>query len=1041
MKKNILLFAILVGMAWSMAVTAAIPEMKFRRLDTRNGLSNSQVNCVYRDSRGFVWIGTAYGLNRYDGYRVKTFFSNMRDTTTMRDNYTDMIMEAYDGRLWLKQGMNYCIYDPVTEKFERNVSKEVEKFLGPHNAVEYVYIDSKKNFWIKFYEESIFYYNPTTKKSFGFPRGYSANELKTHYAIAAITDSHDGVVILTYTGELVYLNGETGKIEWENTWIKDHGAKQTQNHRLQVDRNGNFWVMAEEYTFCYINKEKRWYSTLPELLRAKGIENVPEKMQVWDLKMDNKGWLWVTTDHEGLFVVDFKNRQMRQFLNNKYDETSISENSPRQLFFDQVGTVWIATYKNGVNQYKEGMASIRHLDLGDINTVSEDLHGNYWIGSNTDGIIVYDPQKGEVVNHFTTANSPLFGNIMVGSCRAKDGSIWFGSYNGGLTRCIPSKSNPYEATIQNWKSTGSADGLSSNNVWSVTEDKWGRIWISTLGGGIQMLNLKTNKFRTWNQQNNKSLPSDYMTSMWWIKPGWLMVGTSWFWALINPVTGKLANRVPPGFEQLPVNQGSTVCVMEDSRGLIWQGSSSGVIIWDKKTNGVWLLDMTKGLFGSSVCSITEDFEHTMWVVTDHGVSKIVPQHQEDGSWRFTVRSYNNRDGLQQEVYNQRSACLTHNGLVLIGGQGGLDVINPKALSDAKSKERPILSGLLLFDEIVPVGQEIDGRIILDEALDECRSITLRYNDQFTIQLGSDAGIISNGKRFVYKLEGFNDNWVRTSELNPNITYNSLSAGSYTLLVRMLNDDGTIGDEEVELNITIQSAWWLTRWAILVYVILIALGLVWWRRRYMKRQALRMEVEAMRHELEKKQWMGQMRQQMASEKAQEPIKTPQEPKEQQMVKQTTDVVTLLRHICEDYQKTARNKTKVTFLSAAKELDADIAITEFTSAIHILMDNAVRFSVGEARISIGVARTADNKIQIQVADNGVGINDEFKATAFDHNPDIEEIGLAKVKDIVVAHDGDIRLEDNPGGGTIFFITLPIADVVEDAVVMDEEEGQEA
>ena len=88
-----------------------------------------------------------------------------------------------------------------------------------------------------------------------------------------------------------------------------------------------------------------------------------------------------------------------------------------------------------------------------------------------------------------------------------------------------------------------------------------------------------------------------------------------------------------------------------------------------------------------------------------------------------------------------------------------------------------------------------------------------------------------------------------------------------------------------------------------------------------------------------------------------------------------------------------------------------------------------------------RTADNKIQIQVADNGVGINDEFKATAFDHNPDIEEIGLAKVKDIVVAHDGDIRLEDNPGGGTIFFITLPIADVVEDAVVMDEEEGQEA
>ena len=97
-----------------LGVQAILPDIKFRRLDTRDGLSNSQVNYVYRDSRGFVWFGTAYGLNRYDGYRFKTFYSNKRDTTSMRDNFTDEIMEAYDGKLWLKLGMNYCIYDPVT---------------------------------------------------------------------------------------------------------------------------------------------------------------------------------------------------------------------------------------------------------------------------------------------------------------------------------------------------------------------------------------------------------------------------------------------------------------------------------------------------------------------------------------------------------------------------------------------------------------------------------------------------------------------------------------------------------------------------------------------------------------------------------------------------------------------------------------------------------------------------------------------------------------------------------------------------------------
>ena len=117
-RKTIL--ALVITMLLPVVAQAGVPDIKFRRLDTRNGLSNSQVNCVYRDSRGYVWIGTAYGLNRYDGYRVKTFFSNMRDTTTMRDNYTEQIMEDIEGRLWLKQGMNYCVYDPVTETFERD---------------------------------------------------------------------------------------------------------------------------------------------------------------------------------------------------------------------------------------------------------------------------------------------------------------------------------------------------------------------------------------------------------------------------------------------------------------------------------------------------------------------------------------------------------------------------------------------------------------------------------------------------------------------------------------------------------------------------------------------------------------------------------------------------------------------------------------------------------------------------------------------------------------------------------------------------------
>ncbi len=1031
------LFTFLVAMLWSVVLQAAIPEMKFRRLDTRNGLSSSQVNSVFRDSKGYLWFGTAYGLNRYDGYRIKTFYSNKRDTTSMRDNYTDQIMEAFDGKLWLKQGMNYSVYDPVTEKFERNAGRELEQYLGHHNSVEWVYIDGKKNFWVKYYEEGIFCYNPHTKQTTHVKQGYTEKELNPSCAVSWVADYGDDVVFTSTRGEMVCINGKKGEIVWKNQWMRENGGLENQKYQISIDRKGNFWVVSQDYYFIYIRSENRWYKTLNEFLDAHGFEGVPKNLLVWDMKVDKNGWLWAATDHEGLFVIDLNSRQFRQFQNIKYDETSISDNTPRYIHLEDSGEAWIGTFKNGVNQYVPGMANIKSLEVGDINTVCEDRYGNYWLGSNDNGIIVYDPQKDQEIAHFTTANSPMLGNIMVGSCYASDGSIWFGSYNGGLTRCIPSGSDLQQTKIINYRVNGQPDGLSNNSVWSITEDKWHRIWIGTLGGGIQMLDLKTNKFRTWDAQNAQ-LPSGYITSSFWNKKGWLLMGTSWYYCLVNPVSGKVINRVMPDADNLPSTAGSTVCVMEDSRGLIWQGSSSGVCVYDDKTKRVEFLDMANGLFGSSVCSILEDKDHVMWVVTDHGVSKIIPQKQPNGQWQFTIRSYSSRDGLQQGTYNQRSTFLTKSGFILIGGQGGLDVINPKGLSDSKSKERPIFSGLLIFDEEVLVGKEVDGRVVLEEALDVCRKLSLRYNDQFVIQLGSDAGTINNAKRFIYKLEGFNENWVKTSELYPNIIFNSLRAGDYTLRVRMLNDDGTMGEVESSLEITILPPLWRTRWAILLYVILIALAALWWRHNYMKRQKRRMKAETLRREMEQKQWMGEMRMQM--EAAQEDKAHPdvqEQPEKKVVMRATTDIILLLRQFCDDYQRKIGSGAKVNFLSNVKTLDADIDKDEFCKAMKILLDNSVKFSPGDCRISVGVAHTSEDKIQIQVADNGIGIHDDYKAQAFMHIPGLEEIGLATVKDIIVAHDGDIRLDDNPGGGTIFYITLPVAEDIEEAVILQPEE----
>jgi hypothetical protein len=313
------------------------------------------------------------------------------------------------------------------------------------------------------------------------------------------------------------------------------------------------------------------------------------------------------------------------------------------------------------------------------------------------------------------------------------------------------------------------------------------------------------------------------------------LGNSEYYALIHPgnfrvVNGWLAET--KGNKAITISDATSHAVM-DSRRLIWLCSPAGVAVFDRKNNQTTLLDMKSGLHGSNAVSVTEDTRHTMWVATDHGVSNIIPQQQEDSTWTFIVRSYNDRDGLQPGPFNQRAIYCSRDGHLLIGGQDGLDIISTLRLNENDGKEKPVFSGLELFGQLVEVGAEMNGRIILDKALDQQRSIKLKYHEnQFTILMASDNGGVNNKTRFAYRLKGFNDMWIKTSNGQADITYMGLPPGSYTLCVRILHDDGTMDEEESELDIVILSPWYRSWWAWIIYALLI--GLLFYGRKRIAR---------------------------------------------------------------------------------------------------------------------------------------------------------------------------------------------------------------
>ena len=797
---------------------AVIPDIRFRRLDTRDGLSNSQVNCILRDSRGYVWLPTPFGLCRYDGYRFRTFYSFERDTTTLRSNRVTSIMEAYDGRLWLDHGFNYAVYDPITETVERWPTWALAEY-GIEGGAENLYIDPEtKRFFVKTWDNGYYIYDPATKKLLNIPFGYKDGEFPKDFGIMNYARSKEGMLVVSNLGELLCIDDQRGKVLWKDDYVRRSLHDTYNEYWIYYDKDGITWVITHSTgTYIHVPEDQRWYTSLTELMRAKGFQDVPDDIIVWEVRYDQKGYLWVATDHLGVLLLDFNNKEWRQFTNVKGDETSLPDITAKHLYEDQLGRMWVATYKNGVAMSADAMSNFASLQLGDINAITEDHEGHFWLGLNSGGILKVDPETMEVEERYDKHSIGALNDVIVGSYTAKDGTLWFGTWEGGLISYRNGQWKNYTAATP-----GSA--FMTNNIWGITEDHRGNIWLGVLGGGAVRIDKRTGEQRSWTTKNS-TIKTDWTNSIARSAQGWILLGNSEYCTMINPSTMRLINMPLPHDEKSYTISSSTTQALMDHRGLIWQGSASGVNVFDCRTKQSTLLDMKSGFYGNSVVALTEDERGTIWAVTDHGVSNITPK-QEDGVWTFAVRSFSDRDGLQPGPFNQRAVYYSKKGLLLIGGQDGLDVINTRKLAGDGKEEKPVFSGLVIYDQLVEAGREYEGHVLLEKALFDTQTLYLKANENhFTIQMASDNGGAKNATRFIYRLEGYNDTWVKTDPLNPNINYMGLPGGSYTLCVRMFKDDGTMGEYESRLDIIIGTPWYRTWWAWLIYLV-VAAGILW-----------------------------------------------------------------------------------------------------------------------------------------------------------------------------------------------------------------------
>lgn len=360
---------------------AALQNIEFTSLNNRDGLSNSQVNAILKDKTGYVWFGTQSGLNRFDGFRMKTFLYSATNQTSLANNYVDELQEDNEGKIWVHTSVGYCVYDPTTEQFDRKPEVWL-KTINVEGVPQRLLVDSQKNMWIQVWGKGLYYYNVKNETTYLFKYVKKPKSgCLMDGDISSLKDV-DGKLLVTYgDGMLCLLDGDKQSALWYNTFLKDHRLCGDNGAYSFVENNHTFWVSTATEAYVFNSLNRQWLSTRSYLAQRGILVPVNDRIVIRDLQVNANGALWVATDHHGLFYIDFKTKACHQYVHSNV-RGSIVDNSLQKVYIDNFGAVWVGSYKNGVAYYSPSSSKFNTIPLGDVCTITQDLSGNLWCGTN-----------------------------------------------------------------------------------------------------------------------------------------------------------------------------------------------------------------------------------------------------------------------------------------------------------------------------------------------------------------------------------------------------------------------------------------------------------------------------------------------------------------------------------------------------------------------------------------------------------------------------------------------------------------------------------
>ena len=1045
------------------ALSAVSQTLQFRQLEVSDGLSNSSVMSILKDSDGYLWIGTVSGLNRYDGHSVRTYRHFQGDESSLPNNYVKEIIEVDERHLCIRGSDGYATFDKDKVKFTRGLQAVAKDAPDPNM----VFVDDNRRLWIAVDGDGVYRYeNGERTGRIPFAEG--------GLPLGTVTDiiCTEGQLLMVYdNGLLAFADAETLECKGRDRTLADMIPRgRHEEFNMFADSDGCIWTFSVLGVWVYDMKTKEWRRDLYAADIGQDF--------VHAVSEDSDGRIWLAKDHTGIDLLDKATGRITPVVHDADNDRSLAHNTVYTLYRDPDGLMWAGTYKRGVSCYGKNMLKFSRYTLGDITCIEQDGDGRLWLGTNDSGLILWDKHEGVVRTVHSAGGSDL---PIVALLKAADGALWAGTFNDGLYELRDGRMKVYRAANS---------GLMSDNVWSLVEDRRGRIWIGLLDGGLQRLDPRTGRFDSW-LADNSQIADNKIYSMDMVSGGKLLMcipegimqmdveTEEMGWLLGNSDRGKRWGN--------DVNQ-----VMEDNRGLVWLATREGLKVADAKTGKVDNVSLALGMEPECIMGIAEDGDGCIWATSSRRMVRLSVDISPDGKYSFEHHTYDSGDGLFGCDFNMRTVKALTSGEVAAGCFDGLNLFNPETMIHNTRKPRVIFSGLSLFDEDVMVGADYDGNVILDEDINRKRSISLDYRQNFlTVWLATDSHSLPEKTRYKYRLKEVGKEWISLMEGARSISFTNLAHGSYTLQVMAVSSDGVESDT-AELKMRLRPPFWLTWWAFLAYVLIVVAAVVYVAHRWLAKEREKLRISRMEQEMRKNEEINEMKFRFFTNVSHE-LRTPltlilaplegmlHEEKEQRqrtrlelmhrnalrlltLVNQLLDfrkgemsthrlslsegdIVGYVKNVCGTFLLMAdKKRVRFSFFSGMEEMRMAFDADKVGKIVTNLLSNAFKFTPegGRVTLMVDLMEGAEDMLEIKVSDTGIGISDEDKGRIFDRfyqsgrrgadEPIGSGIGLNLVRDFVQLHEGTVEVFDNIGTGSVFVVHLPVRHVAESLPASD-------